>query len=103
MSVLNDIQGKPDYVTNVFWTATGTEIINSKEYLGTFSGNTFLTVDDTQPNFVPYNSLTKDIVLSWVMNTLGQESQDTIARLINEQINNQANPAVEPVPAPLPF
>jgi hypothetical protein len=103
MSVLNDIQGEPDYVTNVFWTAIGEETINDKTYFGTFNGNTFLKVDDKEPNFVPYNQLTTEKVLPWVMGALAQEGQDTVTRLINEQIQKQANPAVEPQPAPLPW
>jgi len=103
MSVINNVQNEPDYVTNVFWTAVGEETISGTTYYGKFNGNTFLNVDDKQPDFVPYNQLTTEIVLSWVMNVLGQEGQDTVTRLINEQIQTQANPAVEPQPAPLPW
>lgn len=103
MSVINSVQGEPDYVTNVFWVATGEETINQKTYFATFKGNTFLKVDDSQPNFIPYNQLTTDIVIGWVKNVLGQEGQDTVLRIINEQINQQANPSTNPQPAPLPW
>ena len=103
MSVLNNIQNEPDYVTNIFWTAVGEETINGTTYFGTFNGNTFLNIDDNQPKFVPYNQLTTETVLSWVMNVLSQEGQETVTRLIDEQIQKQANPSVEPQPAPLPW
>ncbi len=103
MSVINSVQSSPDYVTNVFWTAIGKDTINNKTYFGKFKGNTFLNVDDAQPDFIPYDQLTNEIVIGWVMATLGQEGQTTVANMINDQINAQANPTVNPEPAPLPW
>jgi hypothetical protein len=58
---------------------------------GEFTASTYGTVSYTQEegNIIPFNSLTPEIVIGWVKNSLGQE---TVEEALAAQIEAQKNP-----------
>jgi hypothetical protein len=61
---------------------------------GDFSASTYGTVGYTQEegNFTPYESLTKEQVIGWVKDSLGEE---TVQAALTAQIDAQKNPVQE--------
>jgi hypothetical protein len=61
---------------------------------GEFTASTYGTVGYTQEegNFTPYNSLTKEQVVGWVKDSLGEE---TVQAGLAAQIDAQRNPVQE--------
>lgn len=48
-----------------------------------------LTGDPTDPNFVPFNDLTEDIVIGWVKAELGTEEVTAKETLVQNQVQDQ--------------
>lgn len=61
---------------------------------GEFTASTYGTVGYTQEegNFTPYESLTKEQVIGWVKDSLGEE---TVQASLTAQIESQKNPVQE--------
>ncbi len=61
---------------------------------GEFTASTYGTVGYTQEegNFTPYDSLTKEQVIGWVKDSLGEE---TVQAALTSQIDAQKNPVQE--------
>jgi len=88
--------GETDVVFSVLWTMSGTD----GTYNGSFSASTELTYKGG-PDFTPYDQLTQDQVLGWVMNAVDPEYLKNMQAQIAKQIADQANPPV--VTPPLPW
>lgn len=73
------------------------------EYTSKISDAAFFTVKSDQPDFIPYDQLTNDIVVSWIQTQLTPEGVASYESTLQDQINNQINPPVYPVPTPLPW
>ena len=97
MDCYPDVEGKVDVVFNVHWAVNGSDgdIIASGAY-----GSVGLTLDPEAP-FTPYQDLTKDQVLGWVKDALGEEAVAANEALVAQQIESQKNPPV--VSPPLPW
>lgn len=83
-----------DYVVVVHWTCSGTD--------GTYNGSVYSTcslpVVDSG-NFMPYQSLTEQVVLGWCWaNGVDQAATEAA---VEQQIQNQINPPI--VQPPLPW
>ena len=83
-------------VFTVHWTLVGTE----GDYTGSVYGSQSVNSDDIV-EFTPYEDLTKEQVISWVKDAMGEEvvaaHEDNVARQIEEQ---KAPKVVNP---PLPW
>jgi hypothetical protein len=59
-------------------------------------GVTKLTGDSTSPDFVPYEQLTEELVLSWVKSNLGEEKIEKIEEeyktVLEKRVNKKNNP-----------
>ena len=98
-----------NYVVQTYWTKTGTD---ENGNTGVFSGATPLTPDSSQPNYVPYDQLTQEIVLSWIQPLVTGQYEQHVNDVIAEAIAAKTNPVVEeplpwnpaptPTPAPIP-
>jgi len=99
MYTLNNVAGEPDYVVNVLWKLTGVD----GQTTASIDGNTQLTVDDQDPNFIPYAQLTEAIVLGWVQEALGEQGIANFEANVQGQIDSILNPPVTPVNTPLPW
>ena len=86
-----------DVVVTIHWRLDGTD--------GAYSAGVYGSVQ-TKPYepgepFIPYDQLTKDIVVGWVEDALGAEQVQQYKDNIAGQIANQINPPV--VTPPLPW
>ena len=92
-----DVDGMVDYVVCAHWRCNGTD--------GTFSGSVYSTqsfeVKSSDPNFVPYDQLTEELVVSWVQAAMGDETVTATMDAIAQQIQDQINPKI--VTPPLPW
>ena len=61
---------------------------------GEFTASTYGTVGYTQEegSYIPFEQLTKEIVVGWVQNSLGK---DTVEESLTAQIEAQKNPVTE--------
>ena len=85
----------PNYVVQTYWTKTGTD---EDGYTGVFPGATPFTPNPDQQNYVPYDQLTQEIVLSWIIPAT-ELAEDHINENIAEQIARKKDPIVdEPLP-----
>ena len=90
---------EPNYVVNALWKLTGVD----GEYTASIDGNTQLSIDDQDPNFIPYAQLTEPVVLGWVQESLGEQGVANFEANVNGQIESQKNPPVTPQNTPLPW
>ncbi len=88
-------QPDPNYVVNVLWTVTGVDGANT----ASIGGNTTFNSADQEGAFIPYASLTPQIVTGWI-----PASQITSAQAcVQGQIDSMINPPVSPAQTALPW
>ena len=86
----------PNYVVQTYWTKTGTDANGNT---GMFSGARPFTPNPDQPNFVPYDQLTQEIVLSWIQPVVTDSYEEHVNGVIAKQIADKIDPVVdEPLP-----
>lgn len=85
-----------DVVFCCHWECTETE----DEYSGRVYGSVGVTLDAESP-FTPYAELTKEQVVGWVKDALGEETVSATEANVAQQIADQKNPIV--VSPPLPW
>ena len=86
---ITDLQRAVDsgVVTTCYW-----EVSNETK---TFNGACTLNKPDvTSPSFIPYESLSKETVLGWLFNLLGDE-KEVIANKLSEEPTTPPAPAFE--------
>ena len=88
--------GETDVVFTAHWDLTAAE----GEYSGRVYGSVGLTLDASAP-FTPYAQLTKEQVVGWVKDALGEETVAATEANVAKQIADQKNPPV--VSPPLPW
>ena len=88
-------QPDPDYVVNALWEVTGVDGTNT----ASIGGNTQFNSADQEGAFIPYASLTENIVIGWI-----PESAITSAQqCVQGQIDSMITPPVSPANTPLPW
>lgn len=103
---INQLQTAPsqDGLTDVVIIAHWTYTLNDIEDDGTsYTASTYSTIgfgSPTPENFTPYDSLTERDVVSWVENTLGEETILGLQTYLQENVANQKNPPVVVLPLP---
>ena len=85
------------YVTNAHYTVTAKDGVNS-----TFCYGTVGFVDRPE-TMIPYDELTKEIVIGWVQSNLGENGVRAIEDNLNAQIEAQVNPPIRPEILPIPW
>jgi hypothetical protein len=88
------VGNETDYVVQTYWTKTGTDEDGNT---GTFSGATPLDPNPEQSDFIPYDQLTQEIVLSWIQPIVTGPYEDHVNSQIAKQIADKINPITEPV------
>ena len=78
------------------WTLSGTD----GTYIGSVYGSSNIILNQNG-YYIPYEDLTKDQVVSWVKNALGEEEVTKYETNIEKKIADQVNPPV--VTPPLPW
>jgi hypothetical protein len=60
-------------------------------------------IDEKQKNFTPYESLTNDIVVDWVKQTIGENEVTKIINHLDLKIEKKKTPSDKPKSQKLPF
>lgn len=87
--------------TNVVVEVTYEYAIIESGSFANFQGDVILEGDPSNPSFIPYDELTKEDVLTWVTNSLGEEFIGKLTTKLQEDIqhsisqNTQSNLIVE--------
>lgn len=92
-------QPQPDYVVCALWTLTGSD----ETHNANMQSSTQFSVKPTDPDFVPYEELTQDIVVAWIKTSLGTEGIATYENNIAAQLASFSNPQATPQKTPLPW
>ena len=85
----------PQYVVNVLWEVVGLD----GEYTASIGGNTQFDSSQQEGAFVPYPSLTPQIVIGWIP----QNQIDSAQACVQGQIDSMINPPASPANTPLPW
>jgi hypothetical protein len=89
----------PDYVVTALYVVIGVD----GTYTATCQGSAQFAVKQTEPDFIPYDQLTNEIVVGWIQAELGTDGINNTYANIDGQINSQINPPVSPTNTPLPW
>ena len=89
LDVARERGGRPDVVERVHWKCVDGDDVDE--------GMCPVDPPRNGPDFVPYNRLTREIVLAWVFAKLGK---DRIEQRLVRQRNERATPPVRPLPLP---
>lgn len=85
--------GLSDVVIGTRWTKTGTDEHGNE---GVFSGATPFKASDVDPNnFVDWNNLTEELVLSWIKPVVVGGYEQHVNEQIQKQIDAKINPVVD--------
>jgi hypothetical protein len=85
----------PQYVVNVLWEVVGVD----GEHTASIGGNTQFDSSQQEGAFIPYPSLTPQIVIGWIP----QSQIDSAQACVQGQIDSMINPPVSPENTPLPW
>lgn len=85
--------GETDVVFTAHWNLTDSEAVGEETYTGYVYGSVGITIDAEEP-FTPYAQLTKDQVVGWVKDALGEETVAAHEAAVTQQIEDQKNPKV---------
>jgi len=88
-------QPDPNYVVNALWKVTGVD----GTYTASIDGNTQFASADQAGAFIPYTSLTEEIVIGWIPADVMEGSQ----RCVQGQIDSKITPPVSPANTALPW
>jgi hypothetical protein len=88
-------QPDPNYVVNALWEVTGVD----GAYTCTIGSNTQFNSADQEGAFIPYSSLTENIVIGWIP----PEQIAGVQACVQGQINSMITPPVSPSSQPLPW
>ena len=83
------------YVVNAQWKKIGTDDSGNT---GTFNGATPFTPDPSQPDFVPFDQLTEEIVLSWIQPVVTGSYEEHVNGVIAKEIAGKIDPITEVTP-----
>ena len=70
------------------------------QYTARAIGTEGFILDTVSSNFVPFNQLTKDIVLGWVTGSIGEERVGQMTASLVTQIEEQITPKIVNLQAP---
>lgn len=90
------LDGKVDALCTVHWRLAGQE----GDVLVELAGATGLNQTSTEEDFIPYEDLTKEMVVQWVKDTLGESAVDDIEAAIAGEIQHRTAPKVVPREVP---
>jgi len=80
-------------IVQTYWKKVGTDEDGNQ---GTFSGATPFDLSTVDPdNFVEYEDLTEEMVLSWIQSVVVGGYEDHVNGVIAKQIEDQVNPVTE--------
>jgi len=94
---IHQLERKSDdgFVVNVHWrySMTDTDETGKYYYADTYSVASYIE-DPEAEDYIPYEDLTKEIVVGWVIESLGEERMEEIEKSLEDQIQAQKNPPI---------
>ena len=93
MDCYPDVDGDVDVVFTVHYGCKAEEVVGEETYTGYVYGTVGVT-HDAESQFIPYASLTKEVVVGWVKEALGEETVAATEAAVAQQIEDQKNPKV---------
>ena len=94
-----DVVFNEENMQNVVQTAHWIYSATDGEYSASQYGSVGLPVPSPE-DFIPYDSLTEQIVEGWVVAALGQEQVDSMTKSLADNIESQKNPTSGQLPPP---
>lgn len=91
-----EYNGETDVVFNVWWSYNGIDGL----FASGIPGETEIKLN-TSESFTPYNQLTQDEVVSWIINVIGQPAVTEMENQISSQIQQEKTPTF--ISPPLPW
>jgi hypothetical protein len=91
LKIKDNVENKKGFVVEAYWEKSG---VDADGIEGKVSSYTPFTLDEDSNNFVPFNELTEETVLSWVKNIVSGY-EHSVDGDIERQINNKKNPVIE--------
>ena len=82
-------------VITAHWTLTGEDVQGETTYTGSVYGSVGLEYDAQDPDFVPFEALTEELVIGWVKEALGEETVAAHEANVQGQINDQKAPKTQ--------
>ena len=98
-----DIGTELNYVVDVIFTVSGEEVVDDKTYSYELGGNALKFDLIEQEDFIAYASLTNDIVVGWIKESLGADVVSSFESSIGGSIDSEISPTVEPSKPALPW
>lgn len=100
LGCIPNIDGKKDYVVEVHWRYRGVVSNDdpNKDIMVDNYGVQNFNVEDADPNYIPFEDLTEDIIVGWLTPIL---DIDAMQLAITNQIDSIINPSI--IYPPLPF
>ena len=94
---IHQLERKSDngFVLNVHWrlSMTDTDEHGKQYYADSYSVASY-TQDESSEDYIPFEDLTKEIVVGWVEESLGEEQLQAMEQSLIQQIETQKNPPV---------
>jgi hypothetical protein len=81
--------GFTDVVFNVYWCLSGDDS-NNKAQISCQSSISL----DKHSTYIPFEDLTEEIIVNWVIETLGEDEVEKFKLMVNNQLLKKANPVV---------
>jgi hypothetical protein len=97
MDAYPEKDGLTDVVFTVHWNLSGDD---GEGHSGYAYGSIGVTLDESG-EYTPYNELTKEQVIGWVKDSLGEDEITILESSVASQIQNQITPPV--INPPLPW
>lgn len=98
---LDSANGFINPVVKVGWKKTGTD---ENGLVGVFEGSIDFKLDSIDPaTYVPFESLTKEMVLGWIQSRVVGGYELVVNEKIQQQIDKQKGTPVELLPGQLPW
>ncbi len=93
------VADESNYVVTILYNAIGTQ----DTYVANLSSSARFEIIENQPNFIPYDQLTNEICINWVLEQIGESGVASLQACLQGQIDSQINPPITPENTPLPF
>jgi hypothetical protein len=99
MECYPDFSGYIDYVFTVHWDCLSYYSgVSGGPYNGRVYSCTLVPLNTGE--FIPYQNLTENQVLTWVWDTIGEDQKNAYQNSAGEQILNQITPPIVQLPLP---
>lgn len=95
IEVCPEKDGKQNIVAYVFWKLTAED----GQFTSSHYGSSFVPFDK-DGEFTDYNNLTKDEIVGWVKEAIGDDEISNLKKMLSESIDSLKNPPTVILPLP---